>query len=358
MTPTLARMVGARANSLRKPVRWFSIPQLFRYERQQRGRLKEHFQLNMDIIGEPSVAADAEMVAASVAIMVGLNLKQSQVRVRVSDRRIMNAFLDRCGVEASPHPSRFNVFSVLDRWERLPREEAEKLLRSTLNVGVADRLLEVLKRPRWRYMSPAELVGDSGHPAVTEFDRFLEYTSALGVGEWIDFDASIVRGLAYYTGIVFELFAASGSFRAICGGGRYDDLLEGISNTSLPAVGFGMGDVVLTEMFREMKIAPRKTEAPEYWVAAEDDATLPRVMAVASRLRATGKSAEYALGGQRFLKQLETASKIDSSLMIILPPDLHAEEKAELKDLNTGKRVTIPDIDAWISDGAPNICNG
>ena len=249
MTPTLARMVAAKANAMRKPIRWFSVPQLFRYERQQKGRLREHFQLNVDIIGEASAAADAELLAVAIDVMRALGLTAQDVRARVSDRRLLTALLSDVGVKKAELPA---VFAAIDKTGREPREVTRDKIEKAVSGADARRGVERILKNSTDLDATAREFSDS--PAVIEeisrMREYLGFLDALGVGDWVEFDLSIVRGLAYYTGKVFELFDAKGEFRAICGGGRYDDLLSTIGGVDLPALGFGMGDVVLTEVLR------------------------------------------------------------------------------------------------------------
>ncbi len=319
MTPTLARMVAARANALRKPVRWFSLPQLFRYERQQKGRLREHFQLNVDIIGESDVTADAELLAVAIDIMREFGLSPDDVRARVSDRRLLRALLERLGVGDEQLPA---VFGIIDKIERQPREvSVEKL--STLGVSSesADSLFSLmdgltLEALRARF-------GDT--PAIAEriadLERYYTYLADLGVAEWVQLDLSIVRGLAYYTGIVFELFDARGEFRAICGGGRYDNLLKSLGGVDLPALGFGMGDVVLGELLRARGLSDVPIGEPDFWVAAAEDGDLRDVMLAATQLRRAGASVEYALRPQTLSKQRKAAFSAGATYFITLGAD-------------------------------------
>src|SRR5579872_4547327 len=243
MTPTLARMVAARANALRKPVRWFSIPQLFRYERQQRGRLREHFQLNMDIVGESDVTADAELLAAAIDIMRLLGLGPDDVRARVSDRRILHGYLLAAGV---PDAAFAAVLAVVDKIDRQPRGISEEKLTA---LGLDKKAVRAVTAiPEHRSLETIHALAEKRNEhVVADFMRFAQHVDSLGGGAYFQPDLSIVRGLAYYTGIVFELFDAKGELRAICGGGRYDNLLQSLGGVDLPALGFGMGDVVLAE---------------------------------------------------------------------------------------------------------------
>src|SRR2546423_5606546 len=345
MTPTLARMVAARANAVRKPVRWFSLPQLFRYERQQKGRLREHFQLNVDIIGEREVSADAELLAVAIDIMREFGLSPDDVRARVSDRRLLRALLERLGVGDEQLPA---VFGIIDKIERQPREvSVEKLSALGVSSESADSLFSVmdgltLDALRARF-------GDT--PAIAEriadLERYYTYLADLGVAEWVQLDLSIVRGLAYYTGIVFELFDARGEFRAICGGGRYDNLLKSLGGVDLPALGFGMGDVVLTELLRARNVLPTTTLAAEYWVAADDDSMLPDVMNVAGRLREKARSVEYALKSQTLARQLKTASGAGVQKVVLLRRPDYDNGKVTVKTLADGSERSVA-LDAFI----------
>lgn len=316
MTPTFARMVGARANALRKPIRWFSIPQLFRYERQQKGRLREHFQLNVDIVGEPDVTADAELLAVAVECMRGFGLGPDNVRAKVSDRQLLLAILKSLSVSEAQTP---DVFAVIDKLGRQPIQiSATKFREAGIGANAAARLLDIgaLRTPE-DVLSAFPSVGSN----LVDWSRYFDYLHALGVIDWVDLDLTIVRGLAYYTGIVFELFDAKNEFRAICGGGRYDKLLESLSGTDLPALGFGMGDVVLGELLKARGKMPSSPIALDYWVAYEDQSQLAEAMRMATGLRRQGSSVEYALRPQALGKQLDAARKAGARAAIILRVD-------------------------------------
>ncbi|HEX8725344.1 MAG TPA: histidine--tRNA ligase [Gemmatimonadaceae bacterium] len=335
MTPTFARMVAARANALRKPVRWFSVPQLFRYERQQKGRLREHFQLNVDIVGEADVTADAELLAVAVEIMRTLGLTQSDVRARVSDRRLLRALLATLGVGDDRAPA---VFAVIDKIERQPLDVSrEKLGVLGLSGAAIDRMIGLTGR-----VSLAGLREEYGGNAdvnerLGELDRYFAYLDALGVAPWVELDLKIVRGLAYYTGIVFELFDAHGEFRAICGGGRYDTLLQSLGGVDLPALGFGMGDVVLGELLRHRGLMPTALPGPDYWVAYTDPRQLGNAMRVAQALRHAGSSVEYALRPQQLGRQLKAASSAGAPEAVIVRED----GTLILKSLASGEERTV-----------------
>jgi histidyl-tRNA synthetase len=346
MTPTLARMVAARANALRKPVRWFSMPQLFRYERQQRGRLREHFQLNVDIIGEADITADAELLAVAIDIMRGFGLGPGDVAARVSDRRLLRALLLHIGIAEDRHAA---VYAVVDKVERDARDVLERRLADAgVTADAVARLFETLAAPDLAALR--SMVGSD--PAMAEhfdrFDRYLGHLAALGVAEWIRFDLSIVRGLAYYTGIVFELFDVQGRFRAICGGGRYDTLLQSLGGVDLPALGFGMGDVVVGELLRDRGLMPAATATVDFWVAGDDDALVGDVMRVAAALRTRGRSVEYALRSQTLSRQLKTASAAGARHAIVLRQGDLSQGRATVRAMADGTE-TIVELEAWLA---------
>lgn len=329
MTPTFARMVAARANALPKPIRWFSVPQLFRYERAQRGRLREHFQLNVDIVGEASELADAELLCVAIDIMRELGLGSDAVRARVSDRRLLNLLLASIGVGEAQLGA---VYGVLDKIARAPHEiSREKLEAAGLVPNQVERVMALAN-----VSSREDLERDFGHvgivkPALEQFGRYLGHLQALGVEAWVDIDLTIVRGLAYYTGTVFELFDARGALRAICGGGRYDNLLAALGGVDLPALGFGMGDVVLGELLRAHGLFDdAATDGPDFWVVSTVHNVPATVLSTAAVLRRLGYSVEYVLNEeklrtQKSAAQIKAAERAGASWLVIFRDDEHAE---------------------------------
>jgi histidyl-tRNA synthetase len=327
MTPTLARMVAARVQALKKPIRWFSIPQLFRYERQQRGRLREHFQLNMDIIGEAGPLADAELMAAAIDIMRAFGLGPQDVQLRVSDRRVIRGLLLGRGLNESQLPA---AFAVIDRSERVPKNVLEEMLTGAgLGKEESRAVFEV-----------AELRGPDALKAAGEFaeplGQAVQALQSMGLGDFMSIDLTIVRGLAYYTGIVFELFDAQKTLRAIAGGGRYDGLLD------QPALGFGMGDVVLGELLKERGVTPKaSTELGAFLIAVGGD-DLPTVLQLAHALRERGISVEFGLRHAGVRKQLELASARGAARAVIVGPEERAEGSAVVRDLRTSTEARVP----------------
>ncbi|MGH7675812.1 MAG: histidine--tRNA ligase, partial [Gemmatimonadales bacterium] len=305
MTPTLARMVAARAQALKKPIRWFSIPQLFRHERQQRGRLREHFQLNMDLIGEEGPLADAELVAAAIDVLRAFGLGPGDVRARLSDRRVLRTLLVGRGVEEKHLPA---AFATIDRSEREARGHlAGRLKEAGMGPREIEAVFEVAGLRGLDSVRAALGKVRGGEEAGEPLRACCDALGAMGLGAFVEVDLTIVRGLAYYTGIVFELFDAGRTLRAICGGGRYDGLLKALGGVDLPALGFGMGDVVLGELLAERQLAGEASrQLDAFLVAVGGDDVMP-VLRLAHELRDRGLAIEYALRPQAIRKQLELA---------------------------------------------------
>jgi histidyl-tRNA synthetase len=334
MTPTLARMVAARANALPKPVRWFAIPQLFRYERAQRGRLREHFQLNVDIVGEADVRADAELVACAVDMLRAFGLTHDDIVVRFSDRRLLNALLNYFVLAPDQYAA---VYAVFDKIHRAPIDESKsRLVAAGVPVNAADQLIELARHGT---MSGERLEDIGERLNIPDVERLVRYQQEVGglLGDssdkWLSLDLSIVRGLAYYTGIVFEIFDRKGELRAVCGGGRYDGLLAAIGGTDLPALGFGMGDVVLAELLRDRGLMPAVHPTLDFWVAG-DDAAIQYVLQVAGRLRRKGHRVEYALRTQSLNAQLKAADRAKARFFAIVRAEMPATERILVRRLS------------------------
>lgn len=329
MTPSFARMVSARANALRKPVRWYSIPQLFRYERQQKGRLREHFQLNVDIVGESEVGADAELLAVALEVMQRCGLTSDDVVARVSDRKLLSALLTAWGVPDESVPA---AYAAIDKIDRDPRERLVERLR---DAGVPDDV-STLVLDSVAGSDLGSLMASFGHvPAIRVglegIEQYQALMTAHGLEDWVRFDLSIVRGLAYYTGIVFELFDRKGEFRAICGGGRYDNLLRDLGDVDLPALGFGMGDVVLGELLKARGLMPSDHRGADFYIAAEDPVSDAEVVRLATSLRHLGASVEYAFRRGALGKQRKAAWSAEAKYILEVRP-MAGGNKVMLRD--------------------------
>ncbi|MYC97674.1 MAG: histidine--tRNA ligase [Gammaproteobacteria bacterium] len=345
MTPSLARMLGERSRAMAKPIRWFSIPQLFRYERQQRGRLREHFQWNVDIVGEAGTGADAEVLAVAVDALRALGLGADDFLARISDRRLLSAILDALGV---PGDRIAATYTDIDKYERVGPDATRARLRESAGLGprAVDSLLEILDDSGLGVVE--DLLGerDAVGASLAELRRYQADLTAMGLGPFLRFDLRIVRGLAYYTGIVFELFDRRGEMRAICGGGRYDQLLERVGGEPLAAVGFGMGDVVLTELLRDRGLLPRSTPAMDWFVASVSPAQRLLGREIAHALREAGSTVSYALEQRPVRKQLAMAARQGARRVILLGPEETARGVALIRDMAQGSQqeVSLADL--------------
>jgi histidyl-tRNA synthetase len=341
MTPTLARMVGARAGGMRKPIKWFSIPQLFRYERQQRGRLREHFQLNLDVIGEEDAIADAELLAAAIDMLRALGLTHEDFVARVSDRRLLRALLLHALV---PEERLTLVYNLVDKLEREPREAIAARLAGEAGLGpaVVEEVLAIFQHRDFDAVRDAYGGTEGIGEEIARMAAYFGHLRAMGLGDYVRFDLSVVRGLAYYTGIVFELFDARGELRAICGGGRYDNLLKVVSGVDLPALGFGMGDVVLTELLRDRGLLPDVAHTLDYYLVAVTPDERDAVLSLAHRLRDAGRSVEYGFKPQGVGKQFKNAAAVGARRVVVLGPDEVAGGVAAVKDMQSGEEIRLP----------------
>ena len=349
MTPTVARMVAAQANALRKPVRWFSIPQLFRYERPGRGRLREHFQLNADIFGDGGPTADAELLALVIDMLREFGLTSNDVVVRVSDRQLLDAILRAIGHPDERIPA---IYAVLDKFDRQPRElSVEKLQSAGSTAEQTAQLLSIVEAPRGDVIERLQAVTQDEQVmrrwASLHLDTFGMVSSLIGTHAlgYLQLDLTIVRGLAYYTGLVFEVFDAKGELRAVCGGGRYDNLLSALGSVDMPAAGFGWGDVVLGELLRDRGLLPSAPQGPDFWVVSDDLTDIALVQRIAGALRRSGHRVEYALRPQQLSKQLKAAVSAGAARALLLKSD--SPNNAVVRDLTTGVDTAVV-VSSWL----------
>jgi histidyl-tRNA synthetase len=338
ITPQIARMVMARAGSLRLPLRWFSLPQCWRYERMTRGRRREHYQWNMDIWGEPGVTAEAELIAAVCLALERMGLGPADVVVRISSRALVEEAL-RGGV-LRERPEIFEPLCVVvDKLAKLGREAVVDLLCDRAGpVGLArDAAEEVVALLGASSLEEARDFAGPDSRALGDLSRLFELLDAYDLGDWAAFDASVVRGLAYYTGIVFEAFDTGGRLRSVCGGGRYDHLLETLGGPSIPAVGFGFGDSVIAELLAEKGLLPEIPRRVDDVVYPFGDAERSAATRLAQRLRRTGRSVELVLGQTRLKRALADADRCGASRIWLIGPDELARGVAKVRDLGSGE---------------------
>ncbi len=291
MTPTLARMVAAHERNYKKPIKWFAIPQLFRYEKQQKGRLREHFQFNADLIGETDPAADAELIALLIDTLRAFGLTAEDFVIRLSSRNAWQDFFKQGGGNQAHE---YEFFQIIDKLERTVPEESEKKL-SALGFSLAS----------------VNTFIESGKPTA-ELQNILDNLAARGLKDFVKIDYKVIRGLAYYTGVVFEAFDRKGEFRAIAGGGRYNNLVKLISGgkVDLPALGFGMGDVVLAELLKARGLLPKFDSQMDVFVLIEDETLRPISLKLVHDLRAAGYAVEYPITPAKADKQFKRAQEL------------------------------------------------
>ena len=342
-TPSLARMVMARQGALRFPLRWFCIPQCWRYERMTRGRRREHYQWNMDIWGEPSVSAEAELIAAVFGALDSMGLDPGDTRMRINSRALLEESLrERLLVD---RPESFEPLCVvIDKLEKIGADAVVAQLTDPdgpvgLERSAAEEVVNLLSV---KELDEAARRAPKDSTAIAELRRLLELLDAYGLADRVVFDASVVRGLAYYTGIVFEVFDARGKLRSICGGGRYDRLLQSLGGTAVPAVGFGFGDSVIMELLADrgrLPEIPRRLDAVVYAFGEEER---PAAIRLATRLREEGQSVELVLRPVRLRRALQDADRIGAARIYMVGSDELARGVAKVRDLASGEERDEP----------------
>jgi len=329
MTPTLARMIAAHERAYKKPIKWFALPQLFRYERQQKGRLREHFQFNADIFGETDVAADAELIALLIDTLRSFGLTAEDFVIRLSSRNAWQEFYKR---EIQPGGSQrgadaeYQFFQIIDKLERTPAEESQaKLSALGFSLEQVNRFIE------------------AGAP-TPELKVILENLGARGLGDFVKVDYHVIRGLAYYTGPVFEAFDRKGEFRAIAGGGRYDNLVKLISGgkVDLPALGFGFGDVVLLELLSARGLLPKFDAAVDVFVLIENEGLRTQSLKLIQDLRAAGLAVEYPLTSAKSDKQFKRAQELKA----LHTARVESDSTVRIRNLKTREEMVAPAADA------------
>ena len=319
LTPSLARLIAQRARELPRPIRWWSFGPFWRYERPQKGRTREFFQWNIDLLGSASIVADAEIASIGAGLLAALGLTSQHIVISVNSRRLMEARVADLGVRAEERPK---VFRLLDRLDKLP---ADKWAAEGTQLGLSDSQLtglQLLMQDRELWRSSPELTA------------FFDTCSALGTREWFDFDPTIVRGLDYYTGMVFEARDRDGEFRAILGGGRYDNLVADVGGDPITGVGFAMGDVVVQLVLEKYGVLPKLRAAPaDVLVTVFSAELLPASAALAHALRAAGLRAELYPEADKLAKQLKYADRLAIPFATVLGPDEVAESNVTIKQL-------------------------
>ncbi len=333
ITPSVSRMVAQRKNFLR-PIKWFSIPKLWRYEEPQSGRLREFYQYNADIFGSNNIASDGEVISLAMAILDSLGLKGKYV-MRISDRILMENILVKIGVN--------NVESILRVIDRMGRVDEKTFYRELVSLSDDEKAKEILEiiNVKGSFSDIEKRVSSivASDPRIEILSNLQDTLVEYGYGEFI-FDFSIVRGLAYYTGIVFEAHDKKGEFRAILGGGRYDNVVELFGAEKVPAVGFGMGDSVLELLLKRERLWPEYEESVDYFIAIQGE-NRGYAIKVLSELRKRGYTADIDLTGKGLSWQLRYADKIGAKYIIIIGDEEIKTGTLKLKNMQTGEQKII-----------------
>ena len=336
MTPTLARLVAQRQGSLAFPIKWTTIAQCFRYERMTKGRKREHYQWNCDIVGEESVLAETEVLGAACDALRRMGLSNADFRVHVSNRALLSELLAASGIPADLHAQ---VFLALDKRGKMPDEEIAAMLRDggvdEAGVKATFAIMDL------KTLDEAEKLAGAGSPAVAQLRELFRLAEIAGFAECLMFDISVIRGLSYYTGIVFECFDTQREFRAIFGGGRYDNLLTTIGGDPATAVGLGFGDVVVTELLKARlgadAPAPKKGVYVGWMFPEQRDAALK----LAAKLRAGGECVNLALRKAKPKQFFSRAGASSCAKAVFLGPDDVAAGTAKMKDLATREETIV-----------------
>ena len=336
MTPSLARMVMARAGGLSMPIKWFSIPQCWRYERTQRGRGREHYQWNVDIWGTNEISADAELISILVTFFEGVGLTAKDLVIKISSRKVLEEVLGSLEISEE-------IFSktciIVDKMDKLPAGIIEEQLTELGHNSDAISKIQSI----FGIKNMDELANSLGKEssAVSELNSLFDSIDSYGILEWVEFDASVVRGLAYYTGPVFEAHDREGKFRAICGGGRYDKLLSTLGGKDLPATGFGFGDMVIMELLAEKNLIPELISGIEDIVIPLNPELRSASVMVAAALRDTGRTVDLVLEDKKLKWAFKHAERIGADRLVMVMPEEWKSGKVRIKDLESGEETDV-----------------
>jgi histidyl-tRNA synthetase len=336
MTPTLARMIAAKQGQLAFPVKWFTVAQCFRYERMTRGRKREHYQWNMDIIGEESVSAEAELLAAVALALQNMGMPATGYRIHVNNRALLSELLAASGIAANHHAA---VFLALDKRGKIEDTEIRDLLiKEGLDEAAIAKTFDLLSV---QTLEQAAARAQPDSPAVKALRDLFDLATIYGIADRLVFDISVIRGLSYYTGIVFEAFDTERKFRAIFGGGRYDSLLTAIGGQPTPAVGLGFGDVVVVEVLKELLGETAAAEKRGVIIGYMFPEQREAATALARRLREAGEAVELMLAKQKPKQFFARASASSAADAIFIGPDDVANGRAKRKNLTTREEKEI-----------------
>ncbi len=340
MTPSLARLVLQHNKSLSFPIKWFSMPQCFRYERMTKGRRREHFQWNADIIGQPHILAEAEILMLLISACESMGLTKKEFNVFINDRRILNAILSQINVPEELHST---VLVILDKRDKISSEALVAMLEDTgMSAKQVGQLNEFLSNTDLKDLE--ENLSDT--TGVEQLHSLMDMMDTAGCSGYLKFDISIVRGLSYYTGAVFEVNSPEKKHRAICGGGRYDSLLSAFGGETVPAVGFGFGDVVVLDVLKEMGRFPELPRKLDYTIIPFANEQVGIALKIAAELRMRGSVVDCNFSMKKMKKTMRQANESGAAKAILLFPEELAEDKVVIRDmiLHEQKPVKIADL--------------
>ena len=343
MTPTVCRLVGEKAATLKRPIKWFSIAEFYRYERMQKGRGRCFFQYNADIFGEPGIEAETELIALLVQTIAAFGLTQDDFLVRLSDRNLWFYFLEAIGLDDARSRA---VLSAVDKYEKMGDDAfkgyAEQF--GPLDAGTRDKVLGFLKVNSLAALEAAvaPLASEKANTRIAEWRRLLANLEAMGLGAFVQVDLGVVRGLAYYTGFVFEAFDRKGELRAIAGGGRYDNLVEKLGYAALPAVGFAIGDMTFSLLLEQRGLTPSLVQAPDVFVVIGGEQERRVAFGDIARLRGAGFRVEYPFKDIAFGKQFKAAAESGARLALIYGGDEIAKGVVKIRNLTDRSESEVP----------------
>ena len=339
LTPSFARLILQQGKSLALPAKWFAVGQCWRYERMTRGRRREHYQWNMDIVGVEGVEAEAELLAAITTFFARLGITSDDVGLKISSRKVLQAVLARFDVSEENFAP---VCVVVDKIDKLPREKVvEELEALGVDASAIDGILAAMEL---RSIEDLEALLGADADAVAELRRLFSLADAYGYADWLVFDASVVRGLSYYTGVVFEGFDRAGELRAICGGGRYDKLLSALGGEDRPMVGFGFGDAVIMELVNDRGLLPESLKKGDvddlvFPMSAE---LRPAAMALAARLRASGRAVDLVIeDGKKPKWAFKHAERSGAKRVVLLGEKEWENGMVRVKNLETREEEDV-----------------
>ncbi|EPS62788.1 hypothetical protein M569_12001, partial [Genlisea aurea] len=336
LTPSLARLVMQKGKSLSLPLKWFAIGQCWRYERMTRGRRREHYQWNMDIIGVTDVTAEAELLSSIVTFFKRIGITESDVGFKISSRKVLQEVLRRFSI---PDGLFGRVCVIIDKLGKISIDDIKSELRSAeLSEEAVEDLLQILSL---KSLNELEVKLGASAEALFELKQLFSLGEKYGYSDWIQFDASVVRGLAYYTGIVFEGFDREGKLRAICGGGRYDKLMSTFGGDDIPACGFGFGDAVIVELLKDKGLLPELRQQVENIVCSLDGNLRNAASSVAGRLRERGQSVDLVLENKPLKWVFKRAERVNAKRLIMVGSQEWEKGMVRVKNLGTGEQYDV-----------------